>query len=291
MREISTKRGKGFTPALNASGLLPVRSFTQPLDNRKRDSSSPQFDHNFSQVRAHTDMRGGSAQDPFGDIDRRFGAAVEDPVHQSMLDSFREHQGQPAGGVDDMGNQVGPTDAEIKYRPQPIAVLNGPFHAPIDTAAAAGMEIQISVVMSSNNAELPFVQDSEVVSTSFDHTGSAVSMAPFTSSNSTFMSAANIPNDRHTSGRARIIDLADNHGGSGSYSRRQLDIYNHARYGIFNPLAIPNSGYKLTRSIIAGPGTSVRFRVDKTPEACTVGNFSTDAGPSPAQHDEVVVRA
>jgi hypothetical protein len=153
------------------------------------------------------------------------------------------------------------------------------------------MEIQISVVMSSNNAELPFVQDSEVVSTSFDHIGSCTSIPPFTSSNSEFMPAFNIPNDRHTSGKARIIDIADNHGGSGSYSRNQLDIYNHARYGIFNPLAIPNSGYKITRSIIAGPGTRLRFRVDKTPQACTIGNYSTAAGPSPAQHDEVVVRS
>jgi hypothetical protein len=88
-----------------------------------------------------------------------------------------------------------------------------------------------------------------------------------------------------------VIDRADNHGGSGGYSRHQLDIYTHSRYGIFNPIAIPNSGYRITRSVIAGPGRRVAFRVDKTPEAFTVGSFSTTAGPSPAQHDEVVVRA
>jgi hypothetical protein len=288
MREISTKRGKGLTPALNTSGLLPVRSFIPPLDNRKRDSSSPQFNHNFSQVRAHTDMRGGSAQDPFETIDRR---PSEDPTHEAVIGEFRRQQGQPPGGVDDQGRQIAPTDAEIKYRPQPIAVLNGPRHVPINTRTHAGMRIQIAVSISSNPAELPFVGDKEMVSTSFDHAGSYMSMAPFNSQNNgSFMPAFNIPDDNHATPLTEIFDLADNHGGNGSYSRHQLDIYNHARYGIFNPFAIPNSGYKITRSIITNGVGGIIFRVNKSPEACTVGNFSTDAGPSPVQSDDVVVR-
>jgi hypothetical protein len=278
----------------------------------------PRFTQDFSSVRVQTDMRGRRSADDgddlslsdidhraqlptlcgkdkrmqrrIGEYDQRFGRGIEDPIHQPIIDVFRQQQGQPPGGVDEQGNQIAPTDAEVKYRPQPIAVLNGPFHAPINTATAAGMEIQIAVRMSSNDGELPFVQDSEVVGTSFNHTGSCATLPPFNSDNSTFMSAANIPNDRHQSGRAMIIDRADNHGGSGSYARHQLDIYNHARYGIFSPIAIPNSGYRITRSIVAGPGTRLVFRVDKTPEACTVRDFSTTAGPSPAQHDEVVIR-
>ena len=289
----------------------------QRLAASTRAVIEPRLGHDFSHVRVHTDMRGrGISQENaallndtdyrcplanrrsaevtmsrhVSEHDQRFGREIDDPVHQPMIDAFRQQQGQPARGVDEQGNQIAPTDAEIKYRPQPIAVLNGPSHAPIDTAATAGMEIQITVRMSSNDAELPFVQDSEVVGTSFDHTGSCATLPSFASSNSTFMPAANIPNDRHQSARALIIDRADNYGGSGSYARHQLDIYNHARYGIFNAIAIPNSGYRITRSIIAGPGTRLRFRVDKTPEACTVRGFSTTAGPSPAQHDEVVIR-
>jgi len=274
-----------------------LRSLRQPPDAATRALMEPRFGHDFSQVRAHTDMRGrGPAEEDgallndidhraevtmsrrVGEHDNRFGPGVEDPVHQPMIDEFRRHQGQPPGGADAEGNQIGPTDAEIKYRPQPIGVTNGPFHAPINTPTGAGMEIQIAVQMSGSNAELPFVQDSEVVGTSFNHAGSCTTLAPFTSNNSNFMSAFNIPNDRHQSSRAMIIDRADNHGGSGSYARNQLDIYNHARYGIFNPLAIPNSGYRITRSIIAGPGTRLVFRVDKTPEACTVRGFSTTLG-------------
>jgi hypothetical protein len=296
--------------AVNSSTVNDVlRSPGQPRD--------PRFNQDFSHVRAHTDMRGrrsaddgddlslsdidrrvqlptmcgrdGMMQRRVGEYDQRFEHGIEDPLHQPMIDVFRQQQGQPPGGVDEQGNQIAPTDAEIKYRPQPIAVLNGPFHAPINTATAAGMEIQITVGMS-NSDELRFVQDSEVVGTSFNHSGSYATLPPFNSDNSTFMSAANIPNDRHQSSRAMIVDRADNHGGSGSYVRHQLDIYNHARYAIFNPIAIPNSGYRITRSIIAGPGTRLVFRVDKTPEACTVRGFSTTAGPSPAQHDEVVIR-
>ena len=291
MRHLFTKRGNGFTPALNRNGLLPVGPTRQQLDKTRRNSSGPQFDHNFSQVRAHSDMRGGSAPNPFDSTDRRFEGASEDPTHQSMIEGFREHQGQPSGGVDEQGHQIAPTDAEIKYRPQPIAVLNGPRHLPINTATHAGMQIQITVRMSSNPAELPFVGDLERVSTSFDHTGSYTSMAPFNSLNNTdFIPASPIPDDLHRTPRTEILTLADNHGGDGSYARHQLDIYNHARYGVFNPLAIPNSGYKIRRSIITDGRGGIRFRLEKRPEACTVGNFSTEAGPSPTQSDEVVVR-
>jgi hypothetical protein len=223
---------------------------------------------------------------------QRPGGGDYDPVHRGMLDAFRDQQGQPPGGVDAEGNQVGPTDAEIKYRPQPIAVLNGPFHAPIDTPAVIGMEIQITVQSSSgNNAAMAQVQDSEQVSPSLDHTGSFAALAPIVGGTSGFMPAVNIPNDRHGVGRAFFTNRADNFGGSGSISFQQLDIYTHPRYAIFNPIAIPNSGYRITQRITAGPGTQLRLRTDKAPEACTVNGFSSTAGPSPAQHDEVLVRA
>ncbi|MFN2624141.1 MAG: hypothetical protein ABR611_14990 [Chthoniobacterales bacterium] len=208
-----------------------------------------------------------------------------------MIDTIRQQQGQPSGGVDEQGNQVGPTDAEIKYRPQPIALLNGPFHAPVDEPDEVGMEIQIRVQMSGgNDAVRAAVEDSEKVGLSFNHSGSLVPVAPIASTQSGFMSAANIPNDRHVLPRRQVIAFVDAHPGNGSFAKHQLDIYNHARYAIFNPIAIPNSGYKITRTITSGPGTRIGLRVDKTPEACTVDNFSTTAGPSPAQDDEVIVR-
>lgn len=291
-------------------------SSDESLDARTYAAMKPRFGHDFGRTRVHAkaqaatpsratnamDYRAGQNTDGRGRLpegeenlmvvsDQRPGEG-EDPVHQPMLDTFRNQQGQPPGGIDEGGNQVGPSDAEIKYRPQPIAVLNGPFHAPIDEPATVGMEIQITVQSSNgNNASMASVQDSEKVSLSFDHTGSFVGTAPIPSSQSSFMPAVNIPNDRHGAPRALILNFADNHGGNGSFAKHQLDVYTHPHYGIINPIAIPNSGYKITRTITTGPGTRVRLRVDKTPEACTVDGFSTTAGPSPAQHDEVIVRA
>jgi len=226
------------------------------------------------------------------EFNERPGGGFQDRVHQPMLDEFRRRQGQPPGGIDAQGNQVGPSDAQIKYRPQPIAVLNGPFHAPIDTPTTVGMEIQITVQSSSSNhADMASVQDSEQVSPSLNHIGSFATVPQIISQGSGYMSALNIPNDRHGSSRALVINRADNHGGDGSWDYLQLDSYTHALYGVINPIAIPNSGYRVIRRIITGPGTQIRFRVDKVPEACTVNGFSTTAGPSPAQHDEVIVRA
>ncbi len=278
----------------------------QPLDSTARPPAGPKLGHDFSQIRVHRQSGASRATPPSlmsnsrgilpAEADGGFVAGNrrpgEDPVHQGFLDTFRRQQGQPPGGVDAQGNQVGPSDGEIKYRPQPIAVLNGPFHAPIDEPLVIGMEIQITVQSSSgDNADMASVQDSEQVSPSLDHTGSFAGLPPIIGNVSGFMAAVGIPNDRHRVGRAHFTDRADNHGGTGSISFQQLDIYTHPRYAIFNPLVIPNSGYRITQTITAGPGTQLRLRTDKAPEACTVNGFTTTAGPSPAQHDEVLVRA
>jgi len=291
---------------------LETRNFTgvPPRDSAARSFFEPRFEYDFSRVRAYDkdqaaplaltesglansgqSQNGRFPADPrLGEFNQRPGAGFQDPIHQPMLDDFRRRQGQPPGGIDAQGNQIGPSDAEIKYRTQPIAVLNGPFHARIDTPTAVGMEIQITVQSSSSNhADMASVQDSEQVSPSLNHTGSFATVPPIISQGSGYMSALNIPNDRHGSSRAMVINRADN-GGDGSWDYLQLDSYTHALHGVINPIAIPNSGYRVIRRIITGPGTQIRFRVDKVPEACTVNGFSSTAGPSPAQHEEVIVR-
>jgi hypothetical protein len=40
---------------------------------------------------------------------------TDDPLHQSMIDDYRRWRGLPPGGRDEFGQQVGPTDAQIKY--------------------------------------------------------------------------------------------------------------------------------------------------------------------------------
>ena len=71
--------------------------------------------------------------------------------------------------------------------------------------------------------------------------------------------------------------------------RHQLDSFTAPGCGITSPQAIPHSGY-LIRRTIAVSGTEIKFRVTKSPAACTVNGFTTAAGTSPTQSDEVVVR-
>jgi phage-related protein len=175
--------------------------------------------------------------------------------------------------------------------PLPVNVRNGPFHAPIDEPARVGMEIAITISSSTGvDADMAKILDSEQVSVSFNHTGSCATLPPFPSNNSGFMPGFPIPNDRHASSRSMIIDRADNHGGNGGYDRHQLDIFMAPACGITAPQAIPDSGYQVKRIITVGPGTRITFRVEKSPAACSVNGFSTTAGPSPTQGDDVVVR-
>ena len=175
--------------------------------------------------------------------------------------------------------------------PLPINVRNGPFHAPIDEPARAGMEIAITISSSTGvDADMATILDSEQVSLSFNHTGSFAGLPPFPSNNSGFMPGFPIPNDRHTSSRSMIIDRADNHGGNGGFNRHQLDIFMAPACGVPAPQAIPDSGYLIKRIITVGPGTQISFRVEKSPAACSVNGFSTTAGPSPTQGDDVIVR-
>jgi len=174
--------------------------------------------------------------------------------------------------------------------PVPVALRNGPAHSPIDNATQAGMAIAITMTSSTGvDADMAAVQDSEQVSASFDHTGSYSHQPSARSNNSGFMPGHPIPDDRHTESKATIIDNADNHGGNGSMERDQLDIFTAPAAGITTATAVPHSGY-LIRRIITLTGTSISFRLHKGPKKVTVNGFSSDAGPSAAQFDDVTVR-
>src|SRR5262249_40443092 len=50
------------------------------------------------------------------DAVRRFGSPDEDEMHDALIEAYRADNGWPPGGRDpDTGQQVGPSDAEIKY--------------------------------------------------------------------------------------------------------------------------------------------------------------------------------
>jgi hypothetical protein len=196
--------------------------------------------------------------------------------------------GALVGGIG--GAVLGAGIAGRRSCPVPVALRNGPRHAPIDTPTSAGMAIAITLTSSTgNDADMASVQDSEQVSSSFNHTGSYAAVPPGRSNNSGYMAGHPIPDDRHSEPKATIIDCADNHGGNGSMDRHQLDSFTAPACGITTPRAIPNSGYLIRRRIIVN-GTQVRFRLEKSPAACTVNGFTSTAGPSPLQSEEVVVR-
>ncbi len=73
------------------------------------------------------------------------------------------------------------------------------------------------------------------------------------------------------------------------WKREQLDTFTAAACGVTAPTAIPNSGYLIKRSIKV-TGTQVKFRLEKSPKRVTVKGFTSDAGPSPTQFEDVIVR-
>jgi hypothetical protein len=193
--------------------------------------------------------------------------------------------GASGSGAGSGGSDAGSAAASVR----PVAVRNGPFHAPIDTATTAGMEIAITLTSSSGvDADMAAVQDSEQVGLSYNHTGSFSGMTPLPSNQSGFMAGFPIPNDQHGTPKSLIIDRADNHGGGGQFDKDQLDIFTAS--GVPTATAIPASGYRIRRIIKTGPGTKIVLRTEKSAHACTVNGFNTTAGPSPTQADEVVVR-
>jgi hypothetical protein len=198
--------------------------------------------------------------------------------------------GAVAGGA--LGAGVGAMVGGGTTVPTPVAVRNGPRHAPIDAGDRVGMSIAITITSSTGvDADMARIQDSEQVGLSFNHTGSCASMPPTPSNQSGFMAGHPIPDDQHAWSRAAVLDRVDNHGGNGGFEKEQLDIYTDAAAGVTTSTAIPNSGYIIKRIITAGPGTRVVFRTEKRPAAVTVNGFTSAAGPSATQGDDVIARA
>jgi len=156
---------------------------------------------------------------------------------------------------------------------------------PIDEETRYGLRTPIIV----RGTELADVLDSELVGTSIDHTGSMESRPSARSNNSGFMPADNIPDDRHRSSKADHLSYFDDHGGDGSYSRLQMDLYKIPSCDITDPAAIPNSGYRIKREVKA-EGESVVGIVTKTAEEVTIGEHTTTAGLTAKKEAKVTLR-
>ena len=156
---------------------------------------------------------------------------------------------------------------------------------PINDGTRYGLRTPIIV----RGTELADVLDSELVGTSIDHTGSMTARPSARSNNSGFMPADNIPDDRHMSGIADHLSYFDNHGGDGSYSRLQMDLYKIPSCNIHTPWPIPNSGYRIKREVKA-EGRKVVGIVTKTAEDVTIGRHTTTAGLTPRKEAKVTLR-
>jgi hypothetical protein len=260
-----TQRSQSGAIGGEAGGATPgKRTLTESLSESLYDMRG-----SGTTVSASLDARGGAGAG---------GGAVEDTRPEAGVD----------GGTNGDAGVGGGGGAAI---PTPVAVRNGPTHAPIDAGDRVGMSIAIAITSSTGrDADMARIQDSEQVSLSYNHTGSCNSMAPLPSNQSGFMAGHPIPDDQHGWSRATVLDLADNHGGNGSFEKSQLDIYTDAAAGVTTAVAIPHSGYIIKRIITKGAGMAVSFRTEKRPARVTVNGFTSDAGPSAAQHDDVVAR-
>ena len=156
---------------------------------------------------------------------------------------------------------------------------------PINDGTVYGLRTPINV----RGTELADVLDSESVGASIDHTGSMVARPSATSNNSGFMAADSIPDDRHTSGIADHLSFFDGHGGEGSYSRLQMDLFKIPKCNINTAQPMPNSGYRVKRTVKA-EGTSVVGIITKTAEAVTVGSNSSTAGLTAKKEAKVTLR-
>lgn len=103
-----------------------LRSPGQALDTATRASKQAVPGHDFSKVKVRKDSRATKLPDktPVPNIGHSAISAVattnsprdeDDPIHRPIIETFRRTAGLPPGGVDEYGQQVGPSDAEIKY--------------------------------------------------------------------------------------------------------------------------------------------------------------------------------
>jgi hypothetical protein len=83
------------------------RSPGSPFEQQTRTFMESRFGHDFTTVGAQTRQ--------VTILPQQVGIRSGDPIHDPLIEEYRSTTGQPQGGVDESGQQVGPSDAELKY--------------------------------------------------------------------------------------------------------------------------------------------------------------------------------
>jgi len=174
----------------------------------------------------------------------------------------------------------------------PCAVENGPEHRPKfypdpDPAGnLVGMHVRISVLSDSGVVEdLDQVDEREIVSDTIDRTPSMKGHPKVKITvQKAMQSAPQVDVDDHTMNVMLIHGINDNvlKGDAGSWTNDQFDEFLCKRCGTEHSVAavIPNSGYRLIRSLYTDQDGRLHYRVDKTSRAVTIAGRTSAAGPS-----------
>ncbi len=93
-------------PSIPAFAQKGLRSPGNRNDTAAHDFVESRLGHDFGRLRIF------AARPEPAHVD---GSAEDDPVHAPLIEQFRQREGLPAGGIDEFGQRVGPSDAEIKY--------------------------------------------------------------------------------------------------------------------------------------------------------------------------------
>ena len=217
-------------------GNQTVQRLLQPKTEDPRERATSSFAYNFSQIPVHA--RTNTQQRT--DVQRRLSNSKPMQLRRGERNMRGEGDGYELNQRLDV--LASPPDHRILCRASATGVSLG-VSGPINDGRKYGLRTPIIV----RGTVLGDVLDSELVGTSINHTGSMASRPPTTGQNSGWMPADRIPPDNHTSSISDHLSYFDRHGGNGSYTNLQMDLYKIPACNITTPWPIPNSGYRIKR--------------------------------------------
>lgn len=163
-----TGQTTGDTGTVPASVDHVLASSGRLLEPTLRQDMEHRFSYDFSHLRLHPDAilaestqaviarRDSMARGVSHALIHINGQEDDDPIHRPVIEQFRFDSGLPPGGVDEFGQRVGPSDAEIKYRGLRSSLGGGSAKAASKQATAnpCPTTVQVGAVVQRNHSNL-----------------------------------------------------------------------------------------------------------------------------------------